>query len=255
MRQIDGTKNSWDSYSNMRIDFLKKLYISKAFSDEFLTIFINPHFLVRREIVSSLRAFSKYVRGEVLDVGCGTMPYKTLFKYKRYVGIETNISGHDHANSTVDIYYDGINFPITDDSYDTVVCFEVLEHVVDFDKMLNEIKRVLRPGGFVVISIPMVWPEHETPYDFRRLTSFGILNALKLKDFKVKSNSKLLPNLSILSALLSDYCFGVCLRKYYLSIILLPLILLNNLLGFFIFRKISSPNLYYGNLVVAENPK
>lgn len=234
------------------IKFLKSFYYKYAFQDNLLAIFINPHFLVRREIIFALKNISNQVYGDVLDVGCGSMPYRRLFNCLKYIGMEVKISGHDHSTSTADIYYDGFNFPISPNSYDTVVCFEVLEHVVDIDKVLKEIKRVLKPESHVVITLPLIWPEHEMPFDFRRLTSYGIIAVMERNGFEVIYNRKIQSNLSIINSLITDFCFGLSLKRYYLIPILFPVILLNNLLGYFLFRKIISPELYYGNLVVAK---
>jgi SAM-dependent methyltransferase len=54
---------------------------------------------------------------------------------------------------------DGLRLPFADGSFDRVVCSEVLEHVPDYGAMLAEIRRVLRPGGICVVSVPRWFPE------------------------------------------------------------------------------------------------
>ncbi|WP_117319139.1 class I SAM-dependent methyltransferase [Chromatocurvus halotolerans] len=49
--------------------------------------------------------------------------------------------------------------PLADDSLDAVICSEVLEHIEDYRAVLQEIRRVLRPGGLLCISVPRAWPE------------------------------------------------------------------------------------------------
>ncbi|MDJ0921576.1 MAG: class I SAM-dependent methyltransferase [Henriciella sp.] len=46
-----------------------------------------------------------------------------------------------------------------DNSFDAVICSEVLEHLPDYDAALQEIRRVLKPGGKLCISVPHAWPE------------------------------------------------------------------------------------------------
>lgn len=53
----------------------------------------------------------------------------------------------------------GFSLPFADNSFDHVVCSEVLEHIHDYQKALNEINRVLKPGGTLNISVPRYWPE------------------------------------------------------------------------------------------------
>ncbi len=51
------------------------------------------------------------------------------------------------------------NLPFKDNSFDIVICSEVLEHITMDEKALVEIKRVLHPGGFFALSVPRFWPE------------------------------------------------------------------------------------------------
>lgn len=53
----------------------------------------------------------------------------------------------------------GFALPFADNTFDHVVCSEVLEHIHDYQKALDEINRVLRPGGTLNISVPRYWPE------------------------------------------------------------------------------------------------
>lgn len=49
--------------------------------------------------------------------------------------------------------------PLVDESLDVVICSEVLEHIADYPAVLQEIHRVLRPGGRLCVSVPRAWPE------------------------------------------------------------------------------------------------
>lgn len=54
---------------------------------------------------------------------------------------------------------DGLKLPFADHSFDRVIISEVLEHIPDWQAMLNEGKRVLKPGGHLAVSVPRAWPE------------------------------------------------------------------------------------------------
>ncbi len=52
-----------------------------------------------------------------------------------------------------------LQLPFADDSFDKVICSEVLEHIPDYQGALAEIRRVLKPGGLFCASVPRRWPE------------------------------------------------------------------------------------------------
>lgn len=62
----------------------------------------------------------------------------------------------------------GLSFP--DASVGTLLCFDTLEHVFDVFAAFREFRRVLKPGGVLVISSAMLFPIHSHPYDYWRFT-------------------------------------------------------------------------------------
>ncbi len=79
-----------------------------------------------------------------------------------------------------------MELPFENCSFDTVTSTEVLEHVPDPLRALKEMRRVLRPSGVLIVSVPMHWPRHETPYDFWRFPYDGLLHLLVESDFEVE---------------------------------------------------------------------
>lgn len=154
-------------------------------------ILVNPAYFIRRGLHKALRHHASGMHGAVLDFGCGSKPYRSLFSAaERYVGVDIKVSGHDHRTSVVDVFYDGKALPFDAATFDHVVALEVFEHIFNLAEILAELRRVVKPGGSLLISIPFVWPEHEQPYDFARYTSFGIVHILEQAGFDVQSVDK-----------------------------------------------------------------
>jgi SAM-dependent methyltransferase len=156
-----------------------------------LTLPLHPFYLIRRSLYLTIRECASGISGRVLDFGCGSKPYESLFSQaSAYVGVDLQASGHDHKNSKVDVFYDGQHLPFDAASFDAVVSFEVFEHIFELDQSLQEIKRVLKPDGKLLISIPFAWDEHEAPFDHARYTSYGIQHMLERNGFEVKDVRK-----------------------------------------------------------------
>lgn len=54
---------------------------------------------------------------------------------------------------------DGLQLPFADETFDRIICSEMLEHVIEFESVLSEIQRVLKPGGLLAVSVPSWFPE------------------------------------------------------------------------------------------------
>lgn len=129
----------------------------------------NPLGLARRLLRRELAQRAGYVQGRMLDVGCGAQPYRDLFpRVRRYVGL-------DHPGPPrLDVCGDGLTLPFRAGSFDAVLCNQVLEHVPEGAKLMEEIARVLRPGGILLLTVPLTWDLHLEPSDFYRYTRYGL---------------------------------------------------------------------------------
>lgn len=114
------------------------------------------------------------VKGVVYDFGCGKRPYEAeiLSVADRYIGIDWSNTLHGlNADIAADLNHP---LPIAENSADTVVSFQVMEHLCEPQVMLNEAHRILRPDGYIILTVPFQWHVHEAPYDFYRYTRYGL---------------------------------------------------------------------------------
>ncbi len=146
----------------------------------------NTHHLARIGIARAMRAVAPQARGDLVDIGCGLRPYQSLFAphIERYIGIDYPPTGGDRTQINATIYADSTHLPLRDRCADTVLTTQVLEHVPEPLLMLREVRRVLRPGGKLIMTAPFVWGEHETPRDFYRYTSYGLQYLLGRASFR-----------------------------------------------------------------------
>lgn len=195
------------------IAFLRKQFAIRQFNPGFLGIFVNPFYLARRGLWHEISMASPLLSDALLDVGCGTKPYRSLFKVTTYTGLEMD-TPLARQRGIADAYYDGNAFPFPDGSFDSVLCNQVLEHVFNPDFFLREIVRVLKPGGRLLLTAPFIWDEHEQPYDYARYSSFGLKALLEKNGFRLILQRKLLANASVLFQLLNAYLFKITQTRW-----------------------------------------
>lgn len=227
-----GKKNGRRLWARAVLARVKHWARQRAFITRWYGIFLFPSHILRSGLYCGIHQFTPRLSGNVLDYGCGSKPYEALFDHcDTYIGIDVEQSGHDHANSKVDRFFDGRSIPFGDAHFDSVVAFEVFEHVEDIKAALVELHRVLKPDGQMLFSIPFVFGEHEVPYDFRRLTSFGIAQALASSGFQQVALYRTSTNLGASSQMLIDAIVDCRPAGAWWKITRLPLVIALNLIA------------------------
>ena len=129
---------------------------------------------VRAEwIKNSLKKIPKGLT--LLDVGAGDGPYKSECSHLKYIAQdfgkydgkgEVGIQMGDWDNSKLDIVSDILNIPMPDKSIDAIMCTEVFEHIPDPVRAITEFNRLLKPGGYLILTAPFCSLTHFAPYHF-----------------------------------------------------------------------------------------
>lgn len=225
---------------------------SQKFNLSPLSFFWNPLYIIRSNLFSKIKKNSSWIYGKVLDFGCGTKPYRSLFNnLKMYVGIDLKKTASIDAITSIDVFYDGRRIPFKNNSFDSIVCFEVIEHVFNINIVLQEWQRVLKPEGHVLLSIPFAWEEHEAPFDFARYTSFGIMHLLQENNFRVIKIEKTTTTISAIISMLNHYSTRIS-GKNIIAKTLVRCLLVGplNLLSFILNKILPIDTCFYCNLVV-----
>ena len=155
-----------------------------------MTLDINSHhYIVLSYLYPWMReqALSQ-AKGVMLDYGCGGKPYKALFEtaVTRYIGADVAAAKGVQLDL---VLFPDEPVPLPDESIDTVLANQTLEHVPDVHFYLKECQRLLKPGGVLIVTAPMQWRHHEVPFDFLRFTRFGIVRLLTMHGFEIKDLS------------------------------------------------------------------
>ena len=117
----------------------------------------------------TVRSSLRDLRGRTLVVGAGLEDYSALIPSTHEL-ITTDIFRSPQTNTVADAH----NLPFNDNSFDSYVAIEVLEHLQSPIKAATEIHRVLKPGGVAILSVPFLFRVHGDPNDFQRLTRSGL---------------------------------------------------------------------------------
>lgn len=175
--------------------------------------FGRTHFALRTaldlQLLTCMRFLSPHfagIRGEVLDVGCGEMPFRGLLPAGvGYTAVDVPRADEFGMRRHSEIVkFDGVRLPFADESFDHVLCIEVLEHAEDPSALVAEMHRVLRPGGTLLGTVPFSARVHHAPYDFHRFTRFGL--AKLFADFEVVEISERGNDLAVIANKLTVVC-------------------------------------------------
>ncbi|HLC49520.1 MAG TPA: class I SAM-dependent methyltransferase [Candidatus Andersenbacteria bacterium] len=161
---------------------------------------LSSNYLARFPVARAMKKFAQDfdAQSKILDIGCGHKPYRNYFS-GTYVGI-------DHVKTPeCDIVADSASIPLGNQSCNAIILNQTLEHTENIQGTVQEIFRLLKPGGKCFISVPMAMKVHSMPLpsteaeyknfdtalhptwnvDFWRFTKFGLI--VTFKDFRIVS--------------------------------------------------------------------
>ena len=146
--------------------FIKYIYIafiklSKLLSRKGIYPFLNKEF---SKIESNKR---------VLTIGSGGEINKLILDYSMHNNFDiTSFDIDDKMNP--DILGDICSYDFANVKFDYIIIAEVLEHLHSPQKAVDNIYKILEEKGTVIVTVPFIFPIHETPYDYYRYTKYGL---------------------------------------------------------------------------------
>lgn len=142
--------------------------------------------LVNLIFESSFRGYAKkYLSGRMIDIGCGTKPYKDMLApyVTEHIGVDHEETFHDKFN--IDLFGTAYKIPAENESFDSAICTAVLEHLEEPELALEECYRVLKKSSYAIYSVPFIWHLHEEPRDFFRYSKYGLKYLFEKTGFEV----------------------------------------------------------------------
>ena len=152
----------------------------------------HPQWLMSCGKTTDLKEKKELLKGVVLDLGCGNrLPERFITGSARYIGLDYYYTATELYHSRPDIYANAECLPFADNTIDTVLLLDVLEHLPGPENCLREIYRVLATGGSLIIHVPFIYPIHDAPLDYHRWTQYGLRNLIEKSGLTVRSETAL----------------------------------------------------------------
>jgi ubiquinone/menaquinone biosynthesis C-methylase UbiE len=134
---------------------------------------------------------------KILDAGAGESQFKKFCSHLKYTsqdfgqydgtGDKKGLQTKRWDNSKLDIVSDITNIPVSDKSFDAILCTEVFEHIPNPILALKEFSRILKPKGYLIITAPFCSLTHFAPYHFYSgFNRYFFQTQLKEAGFEIK---------------------------------------------------------------------
>ena len=150
---------------------LRYYYVKYIYGDH------NSSFSVKYALSEVIKNLPK--DGFGLNIGAGKSVYDNRIK---------NLDIDNGEN--IDFVGNAEDLPFSDNSVDLIICQEVLEHTQNFNKVLSEMYRVLKPKGQLYLQVPFIIGYHPCPKDFWRFTHEGMDSIVLKQNFIIESKGK-----------------------------------------------------------------
>ena len=174
-------------------------------TDDYLRQRLEPrpgdiYYLHLADLREAMLRASRTPARRIIDFGCGGSPYRSYFPGAVYH--RADLEGTEGVDFT---FREDSRVPVPDESYDLVLSTQVLEHVRDVPTYLRECRRMLQPGGRLIVTTHGTFPDHACPHDYQRWTVDGLALAAGNAGFRVDRATKLTAGARAMVFLLTQF--------------------------------------------------
>lgn len=128
----------------------------------------------------------KYAKGNFLDCGCGSVPYYSIYKPLvsdiTCVDWSFSLHGTNHVDLEVDL---NGTIPIDENTFDSAILTDVLEHIHNPGLLVSELNRILKPEGVLILAVPFFYWIHESPHDYHRYTKYALMQYMEKNGLEI----------------------------------------------------------------------
>ena len=191
-------------------------------------------------LITGVKPILKEFSGHVLDVGAGSQFFRRyLAKTVSYRALELkreeHLFGWEEDSHNRD-FYDGTEMPYGNETFDNILCLDVLEHSENPEQLISEIARILKPAGTAVISAPFSSKWHYIPHDYWRFTPSGFKKLFsKIKTLKLQKILRRGTDFTVIfhttASALTGFLFKKSILSKIIGVLFFPLAYLAGLLA------------------------
>jgi SAM-dependent methyltransferase len=204
------------------------------------------------ELPTLYEAAERFAAGRLIDIGCATKPLQPLFNQFVTSHVGLDYPGSLHGRGEVDILGTADRIGLADHCAGTVLCTAVLEHLERPQQALNEMYRILKPGGHLIATVPLIWHVHEAPRDFFRYTEHGLDHLARTAGFEVVEIQALS---GFVVTFAQEFCYFLqCLARRNLGPLVSPIQFTLQWLAYRLRHLDQSRGFTYEYLLVAKKP-
>jgi len=161
-----------------------------AFKTNFKGVYSGSLYIVNLQHTQYMPLIAGHITGDMLDLGCGPVPYHELYAARTTsntcVDWSGSVHGRDLLDNEVDLNATG-PLPFPDARFDSVLMSDMIVHITRPALLMSEVCRVLKPGGSVVLTSPFIYWMGEYPHEYYHPSEFALRHLAENAGFEVTS--------------------------------------------------------------------